>query len=44
MSLTDYALAGATFVRHLQCLADGEADREQRESEKSMRKTRGRRR
>ena len=44
MSLTDYALAGATFGRHLQCLADGEADRERQENEKSMRKTKGRRR
>ena len=44
MSLADYALAPAAFVRHLQCLIDGEADRERRENEKSMRKTKGRRR
>ncbi len=45
MSLDEYAAAPASFVRHLQCLIDGEADREKKESERQMRKTkRGRRR
>lgn len=45
MSLEDYMTAPASFVRYVQCLIDGEADKERKEHERSMRNTkRGRRR
>ncbi len=44
MSLSEYASAPYSLVRHIQCLMEGEADKEKREHDREMRNSkRGRR-